>query len=298
MLSPPDIDPSAVRLQFARRARQAPRGDFLLREIESRMLERLPLVRLQPERIVDVGCGRGEGLLALKRQYPQARLVGVDAAPAVVRSARRALAPPSRGFFARMLGSDGEPIAALVAGDAHALPLKNASVDLVWSNLALHWFASPQRAIEEWYRVMWPGALLDFSFFGVDTFVELRTLGARTMSFHDMHDIGDALMEAGFSEPVMDTQRLTLSWKTPQALLEDLRSLGGNALRDRFRGLLGRRARDDWLRAIDSLRGSDGLIRCTVEVAFGHAWCPERKRRSDGLASIEFQPRRRDDGAR
>lgn len=294
MLSPPDIDPSAVRRQFSRRARQAPRGDFLLREVESRMLERLPLVRLAPKRIVDVGCGRGEGLLALKRQYPEAALVGVDASLGAVRRAREALAAPSRGFFARMLRPDAGPLAGLVAGDAHALPLANSSVDLVWSNLALHWFASPQRAIDEWYRVMRPGALLDFSFLGVDTFVELRALGARTMSFHDMHDIGDALMASGFSEPVMDMQRITLSWKTPQALLDDVHALGGNALRGRFRGLLGRRSRDEWLRAIESLRGDDGLIRSTIEIAFGHAWCPQRKRRSDGLAAIEFQPRRRD----
>src|SRR5690606_11804480 len=204
MLSPPDIDPSAVRRQFARRAKQAPRADFLLREVESRMLERLSLVRLEPRTIVDVGCGRGEGIVALKRQYPQARLVGVDASPGVVQAARQALAPPSRGFFARMRRKEGDPIAALVAGDAHALPLASASVDLVWSNLALHWFRSPQKAIEEWYRVMRPGALLDFSFFGVDTLAELRALGARTMSFHDMHDIGDVLLAAGFSEPVMD----------------------------------------------------------------------------------------------
>ncbi|MDT3679373.1 MAG: methyltransferase domain-containing protein [Burkholderiaceae bacterium] len=294
MLSPPDIDPAAVRQQFSRRARHAPRADFLLREVESRMLERLPLVRLAPKRIVDVGCGRGEGLLALKRQYPEAALIGVDSSFAAVRRASESLAAPSRGFFARMLRADSSPLAGLVAGDAHALPLANGSVDLVWSNLALHWFESPQNAIDEWYRVMRPGALLDFSFFGVDTFMELRALGARTMSFHDMHDIGDALMESGFSEPVMDMQRVTLSWKTPQALLDDAHALGGNALRNRFRGLLGRRSRDEWLHAIESLRGSDGLIRCTVEIVFGHAWCPQRKRRSDGLASIEFQPRRRD----
>ncbi|MCO5100867.1 MAG: methyltransferase domain-containing protein [Burkholderiaceae bacterium] len=294
MLSPPDIDPSSVRLQFSRRARQAPRGDFLLREVESRMLERLSLVRLAPRRIVDVGCGRGEGLLALKRQYPEAALVGVDASLGAVRRARESFAIPSRGFFARVMRPDAGPLAAFAVGDAQALPLAGSSVDLVWSNLALHWFESPLRAIDEWFRVMRPGALLDFSFFGVDTFVELRALGARTMSFHDMHDIGDALLQAGFSEPVMDMQRLTLSWKTPQALLDDVRSLGGNALRGRFRGLLGRRSRDEWLRAIESLRAGDGLIRCTVEVAYGHAWCPQRKRRADGLASIEFHPRRRD----
>lgn len=291
MLTPPDLDPSAVRRQFARRAANGGRADFLLREVESRMLERLDLVRLAPETVLDVGCGLGSGLIALKRRYPAARLLGVDAAGPVVRCAREALAPPSRGFFARLRPSATEPIARVVLADAQALPFANSSVDLVWSNLALHWFESPERAIAEWYRVARAGGLLDFSFLGVDTLVELRGLGARIMPFHDMHDIGDALMAAGFSEPVMDTQRLTLSWRTAQALLDDVRALGGNAQRERFRGLLGRRQRTGWLEAIESLRGEDTLLRVTVEVVFGHAWCPARKRRADGLVPIEIQPR-------
>ncbi len=124
--------------------------------------------------------------------------------------------------------------------DAHALPLADASVDLIWSNLALHWFAAPERAVGEWYRVARPGGLAHFSFFGVDTLAELRALGARMMAFHDLHDIGDLLAAAGFADPVMDSERLTLTWAGPQALLGDLHALGGNALRGRFRGLLGR----------------------------------------------------------
>lgn len=297
MLTPPDLDPTAVRRQFSRRAAAAAREDFLAREIEARMLERLELVRLTPASVVDVGCGAGEGLLALKRRYPSAKLTGVDSAFAVARRARATLAPPSRGFFARLRNATAEPIARIVVADARALPLKASSADLVWSNLALHWFESPEDAIREWYRIARPGALLDFSFLGVDTFVELRGLGARMMGFHDMHDIGDVLMHAGFSEPVLDTQRLTLTWENAQALLDDVRALGGNAQRSRFRGLLGRRHRDAWLGSLESLRGADGLLRATVEVVFGHAWCPQRKRRSDGLASIEFHRRANHDGA-
>lgn len=261
------------------------------------MLERLELVRLAPTRIVDVGCGAGEGLLGLKRRYPSAQLTGVDSAFEVARRARATLAPPTRGFFARLRNAAAEPIARIVVGDARALPLPAASADLVWSNLALHWFESPDDAIREWYRIAGPGALLDFSFLGVDTFVELRDLGAGMMSFHDMHDVGDLLVGAGFSEPVLDTQRLTLTWRDPQALLDDVRAMGGNARRNRFRGLLGRRHRDTWLRALESLRGTDGLLRATIEVVFGHAWCPQRKRRSDGLSPVEFLPRANHDDA-
>lgn len=301
MLAPPDLDPLAVRRQFARRAATAERADFLLRELEQRMLGRLDLVRLAPATIVDVGCGRGLGLLALKQRYPQARLVGIDSALSVAQRARQTLAPPAKGFFARLraaagtgaTASRGADAAQIIVADAQALPLPANFADLVWSNLALHWFTDPLQAIAEWQRIIRPQGLLGFSFFGVDTFVELRRAGARLMAFHDMHDIGDALVHAGFADPVLDTERLTLQWRSPEALLDDLRTLGGNALRGRFRGLLGRSQRAEWLAAIEGLRGADGSLQMSVEVVFGHAWCPARKRLPQGLASVQFVPRRR-----
>ncbi|MBN9430399.1 MAG: methyltransferase domain-containing protein [Burkholderiales bacterium] len=299
MLAPPDLDPLAVRRQFARRAATAERADFLLREIEQRMLGRLDLVKITPASIVDVGCGRGLGLLALKQRYPQARLLGIDSAPAVAQRARQTLAPPGKGFLARLRAaagtgsSRGADAAQIVAADAQALPLPASFADLVWSNLALHWFADPLQAIAEWQRVIRPQGLLGFSFFGVDTFIELRRAGARLMAFHDMHDIGDALVHAGFADPVLDTERLMLQWLSPEALLSDLQTLGGNALRGRFRGLLGRGQRAEWLAAIEGLRGADGNLRMSVEVVYGHAWCPARKRLPQGLAPLQFVPRRR-----
>lgn len=292
MLIAPDLDPMAVRRQFSRRANSPGRADFLFAEAEARMLERLELVRLSPRDVLDVGCGAGRGLLALKKRFASAQLLGLDSASAMARTAREAFAPPTRGLLARLRAGTAEPVSRIVVADAHALPLADASVDLIWSNLALHWFAAPERAIGEWYRVARPGGLAHFSFFGVDTLAELRALGARMMAFHDLHDIGDLLTAAGFAEPVMDSERLTLTWAGPQALLGDLHALGGNALRGRFRGLLGRGHLAGWLRALESLRGPDGRLQATVELVFGHAWCPTRKRRSDGLSTIEFAPRR------
>ncbi len=291
MLTAPDLDPSAVRRQFSRRAASPGSADFLFAEVEARMLERLDPVRLAPRSVIDVGCGAGRGLLALKKRYPAAELIGLDSALAMVRAARVALAPPQQGFFARLRARGEQPVARVVVADAHALPLADSSVDLVWSNLALHWFEAPERALAEFHRVARPGALLQFSFFGVDTLAEVRALGARIMHFHDLHDVGDLLGAAGFAEPVMDSERLQLSWSDAGAMLADLRALGGNALRGRSRGLLGRSHRDAWLRALETLRRSDGRLQLTVELVFGHAWCPQRKRRSDGLAPIEFVQR-------
>jgi malonyl-CoA O-methyltransferase len=282
-----------VRRQFSRRARAHGRADFLLAEAEARMLERLDVVRLAPRDILDVGCGAGRGVLALKRRYPEARLLGVDAAAGMARAARAAFAPPARGFFARLRAGAPEPVADVAIADAHALPLAGGSFDLVWSNMALHWFTQPAQAIAEWYRVARPGGLLDFSFLGVDTFAELRAAGARIMPFHDLHDIGDRVVAAGFAEPVMASERLTLSWPDAEALLADLHVLGGNALRGRFRGLLGRGQRTGWLRTLEALRGPDGRFHASVELVFGHAWGPARKRRSDGLSTIEFVGRSR-----
>lgn len=154
----------------------------------------------------------------------------------------------------------GAAAASFVAADAARLPLRDSSVDLLWSNLAWHWFGDPVGAAGEFHRVMRPDGLLMFSSFGVDTLRELRRIGAELPDFPDMHDIGDLLGSVGFAAPVMDTERLTVTWSDPDSLLRDLRGLGGNALRARRRSLCGRQRRAQWSSAIETLRGDGGLI--------------------------------------
>lgn len=293
MASTSDLDPKAVRKQFARRADSLHRADFLLRETERRLLERLEVVRLQPGTILDVGCGLGRSLAALAQRYPQASLLGCDQAWQVAARAQRALTPSARGLLARFRRGPVQPMASIFAADAHALPLAASSADLVWSNLAFHWFVDPPRVVDEWYRVIRPDGLLTFTVLGVDSLAELRAAGARTMAFPDMHDIGDLLVGAGFAEPVMDVERITFTYRSPSALLADVRALGGNALTTRFRGLLGRSRRGEWLQALDCARDAAGMLRLSIELIFGHAWCPPKKRLPDGLARVEFVPRRK-----
>lgn len=294
MATPSELDPTAVRRQFARRASRLHSADFLFRETERRLLERLEIVRLQPASVLDVGCGLGRSLAALAQRYPQAAVCGCDLAWPIAARARRALTPTSRGLLARLRGRPAQPLASVFAADAHALPLRGASFDMIWSNLAFHWFADPPRAVDEWHRVIRPDGLLTFTALGVDSLVELRAAGARFMQFPDLHDIGDLLSGAGFAEPVMDVERIALTYREPEAMLADARALGGNALRGRFRGLLGRGRRRDWLAAIERGRGSDGLLRMSIELVFGHAWCPSKKRLPRGLARVDFAPRRKD----
>lgn len=288
-----DLDPTAVRRQFARRAGRLQEADFLLREAERRMLERLDIVRLEPQAIVDVGCGLGRSVAALAQRYPQAAISACDLSWQVAARAARALAPESRGLLARLRRAPARPIASVFAADAAALPMRSGSVDLLWSNLVFHWFADAPAAVAEWHRVIRPEGLLSFTALGVDSLKELRAAGARFVDFPDMHDIGDLLVSAGFAEPVMDVERIVLTYRDASAMLADARALGGNALAGRFRGLLGRGHRREWLAALESARGADGLLRMTIELIFGHAWCPAKKRLPDGLARVEFMPRRK-----
>jgi len=216
------------------------------------MLERLDYVRIAPRRILDAGSGPAREAKALLRRYPKARFLALDFALPMLR----------RRFLEKRL---------LVCGDIVQLPLADGSIDLVWSNMALHWAADPQRALREFERVLAPEGLLMLSTLGPDTLKELRAAAgaARVHAFIDMHDVGDMLVAAGFAAPVMDMEMIAMEYTKNNDLLTDLRASGQTSARaDRARGLAGRRFGAQ-LRA--------GLApRATFEVVYGHAWKREQ----------------------
>jgi malonyl-CoA O-methyltransferase len=167
------------------------------------------------------------------------------------------------------------------------------------------------------YRVAKPGALLMFSAFGVDTLQEIRPKVGKPkrnlatqpapepaapasaeavpidlMRFRDMHDWGDALVEVGFAEPVMDMERITLSFSEPKNLLKDLHSLGGNALGSRSATLSPSSLQLDLIRKLMEKTSQGPQLTLTFEVVYGHAWVPAKKKRADGLATIDFLPKK------
>ena len=291
------IDAQRVRALFAEPGRVA-EADFLRREIADRMHERLSLVKIVPQRVLDAGCGGGADLATLQKSYPAAQVVGLDASAAMLAGAR--VPAPAMRSLNQML-SRLMPARAgidLVCGDFGNLPFGPNSIDLVWSNLALHWHPQPDRVFAEWRRSLRVDGLLMFSNFGPDTFKELRAAFAaldetpHTLPFVDMHDFGDQLVEAGFSTPVMDAERITVTYGTVAALLADVRAIGGNPLATRRRGLIGRAA---WGRMVDALeagRGADGKIALTFEVIYGHAFRPVPKTTAAGESIVRFQPRK------
>ncbi len=293
------IDPDRVRTLFARPERIQP-SDFLRREIAGRMHERLQLVKILPKQVLDAGCGVGADLALLQKTYPAAQILGIDAAPAMA-AAAKAPAPSTRSLnqmLSRLLPAKAG--VDILCGDFGALPFGANSLDLLWSNLALHWHPQPDRVFAEWRRVLRVDGLLMFSNFGPDTFAELRAAFAamdetpHTLPFVDMHDFGDQLVEAGFSTPVMDMERITVTYDTAQALLADVRAIGGNPLATRRQGLVGRAAWQRMLDALEAGRRPDGKLGLTFEVIYGHAFRPAPRVTASGEAIVRFQPRKPD----
>ena len=282
------LDARAARRGFERAAVSSATVDVLAREIEQRMAERLDLVRVEPRRILDVGCGAGPSRMHLAKRYPKAVVVGVDSAWEMLRQAAgQSLVARVRRLLARQPPRN-------VCADFGALPFPLGSFSMAWSNLALAWAPDPMRVFGELHRVLSPGGLLMFSSYGPDTLKELRTAfeevdsHPHTHRFLDMHDLGDMLVGSGFVAPVMDMELVTLTFRDFDALARDLRLSGqSNAARGRRRGLLGKGAYARMRAAYESAR-RDGQLPATVEVIYGHAWRGEPRLTRDGRNVIKL----------
>ncbi|MGE0355576.1 MAG: malonyl-ACP O-methyltransferase BioC [Burkholderiales bacterium] len=277
-----------VRRSFERAARTYDEAAVLQREVCARLLEHLDPVRLDPRRAVDLGCGTGHAFEALAARYPGADLVGIDIAASMLERARG-----RSPWWRRLLGARSP---GLVCADAERLPLAGASLDLVFSNLALQW-CDTERAFAEAARTLKPEGLLLFSTFGPDTLKELREAfaqadGAEHVNrFTDMHDLGDQLVHAGFADPVMEMERITLEYESVLAIARDLKAIGAvNALPARPRGLPGRARWQRMTLAYERHR-RDGRLPATWEVVYGHAWKVPPKRLPDGRQVVGFAPR-------
>lgn len=277
MSQPPSlrVSPNHVSQQFARRS-PLDTAQFLYGEVAQRMLQRLSYIRIKPQTVLDAGCGAAHALEPLRGRYPEMHYKGLDSCAPLLEAARqRYLAKP--GLWHRLRNKPTSP-AEFIEADMADSGLPPESLDLVWSNMALHWHPEPHRVLSEWRRILKPGALAMFSCLGPGSLAELRRaivdadLLTTTPQYVDMHDFGDLLIERGFSDPVMDQEILTLTYRTPEKLLEDMQALGGNPSLDRKRGLSGKKWKQRLLDALESQRQLDGTIHLTMEVAYGHAW--------------------------
>ena len=275
MSDPFDIDLARVRRSFGRSARAYDAAAVLQKRVRDELLERLDVVRLEPAVVLDLGAGTGHASLALKRRYRSGQVIALDLAEGMLREAGRRQTLLRR--FRR------------VCGQAAALPLRDSSVDLVFSNLMLQWCQDPDAVFGEVRRVLKPGGLFTFTTFGPDTLVELRRAWAAADTrthvnrFIDMHDLGDALVRSGLAEPVMDVERFTLTYAEVRDLMRDLKDIGAhNANAGRPRGLTGKGTLSRMTAAYEAFR-RDGRLPATYEVVYGQSWCPVAPPRRKGL---------------
>ena len=259
------LDCARVHRRFARAGRGA---DFFSEELARRLMARLDVMRIAPARVLDLGCGAGRDVLALRARWQKAQVCGVDFALPALRQASGA----RRGWRRWLAARANAP--QWCAADARRLPFRDNSFDLVWANGLLQWLADVPAALAEIGRVLAPDGLFLFATLGPDTLREVRALSpARVHAFWDMHDLGDAILAAGLHAPVMEMEMLTLRYARAADLWRDLRAGGaGNARVDAPQHLGHRGALQHLAQALEAGREEDGRFAVSAELVFGHAW--------------------------
>lgn len=280
------VDKRQVKRAFERAAERYDNYAQLQYEIGNRMLSRLDYITITPRRILDIGAGTGSITHELSRRFANTPVIALDIAEAMLRRARAR----QHGLLARLLGKT-----RYVCGDAEQLPLANDSIDFIFSNVSLQWCNQLDRVFGECYRTLSGGGLLFFSSFGPDTLKELRACWGtvdnynHVNAFIDMHDIGDALIRAGFQSPVLDVEHFTLTYDDIDRLMRELKAIGAhNVTAGRPRGLTGKQRLAAVRRCYERYR-QQGRLPASYEAIYGHAWVPANKATLvDGAVEIKI----------
>jgi malonyl-CoA O-methyltransferase len=260
------IDKARVRASFNRAANTYDAAAVLQKQVREEMLSRLDLVKIAPQAILDAGCGTGHGSFGLQKRFRSAQVYSLDIALNMLQQTEL-----QRPFLQKILNKQ-----QMLCADIESLPIASNSMDLAWSNLALQWCNDLDAAFNEVARVLQPESLFVFSTFGPDTLKELRAATSNghthVSRFIDMHDIGDALIRAGFSTPVLDVEHYTLTYDDVKGVMKDLKSIGAhNATQGRARGLQGKGFLSNLTQQYEQFRTNNKLP-ATFEVVYGHAW--------------------------
>ena len=275
--------------QVQRRLQGAAQPPWLHGEVARRMASRLPVIRLKPSRILDWGAFVGASGAVLKQSYPRAQRLAVEPdalrRDATAAGLRKPWWSPGRWRCA----TDEAVVADAVAA---------SSAELLWSNMGLHGVIDPQAEMAAWHRALTVDGFLMFSTLGPGTLSVLRDLydaqgwPAPMAPLVDMHDLGDMLVQAGFADPVMDQETITLTWATPQALLEELRQLGGNVDPRRAAGLRTMRWRERLCSLLAERAAPDGRVALDFEVVYGHAFRPAPRPRLTAQTQVPLDDMR------
>lgn len=281
---PPDyLEFNQVIQSFNQAAIHYQRHAHLQKKIGEDLVQRLQYLTIKPPQIADIGCGTGHLLPLLHQFYPTAQIYGIDVASQMLQVAQQTY---PAGYF--------------ITADATQLPLATHSVDLIISNLMLQWCNDIEAVFAEFARVLTPEGTLLFSTFGPDTLQELRASWATVDNanhinyFIDMHHIGDALLNAGLRAPVVDTDRLVLTYTDGMHLMRELKMIGAhNVTLGRPRGLMGKGKLRELLAHYDTFRTAQNLLPATYEVVYGYALGQQPVTTDINVISIENLQRRK-----
>lgn len=279
------FDQEKVRRAFDLAAERYEEFAVLQNEVCQRLLEKLDIVKITPQFILDAGTGTGAAIPSLFKKYKKAQLVALDLSEAMLKQA---------GRHGNILRSPH-----LVCADIENLPFADNTFDLVFSSLSMQWCNDLGAALREAKRVLKPGGLFVFTTFGPDTLKELRQSWAQVNNenhvnqFIDMHDIGDALLHDGFAEPVMEAEILKVTYDTVDRLMRDLKAIGANVTNSAEEktntGLGGKAALQKVREAYEKFR-EDSVLPASYEIIYGHAWKPVAgKKVSNNQQFVEFK---------
>jgi len=263
------IDRRTLGRAFGSASSRYDEAALLQRTVRHELLERLDHFSTKPKVVIDLGAGTASATRELKKRYPTATVVAADLSLGMLQHAHKASAWLDRWWSSKRID--------LAAVDAHRLPFRSGSVDLIFSNLMLQW-CDLDEVFAEVRRVLSPQGWFVFSTFGVGTLQELRSAWAsvdsnkRVHEFFDMHDIGSALTRAGLREPVLDVDRHAMTYSDPISLMRSIKEIGaGNAAKERPRGLTSPRI----LQAVSEAyprHGEHGDVVATWEIVYGAAF--------------------------
>jgi malonyl-CoA O-methyltransferase len=297
---PPTAPDANACARQARRLRARHEPSWLNQEVAGRLDSKLDWIKLTPTSWVDWAPQWGGGSAQVKARYPQA-LHGRVNPWAKTQPTQR----PSASSLVSLKHSlqqwwAGQGERTWTLADVAQAPWHEQGAQMLWANMSLHTGTDVPGLLRQWHAQLAPQAFLMCSALGPDTARELRALyvemgwGLPTIDFIDMHDLGDELVKAGFADPVMDMERLTLTWASPEAMLDELRTWGGNVASGRFQGLRGRAWRQKLIQGIDQrLRGADGRVRLTLELIYGHAIKPEPRAPLQAETKVSLQDMKR-----
>lgn len=268
-----EIDRSAMRQAFDKAAPFYEAAAVLQKEVAIRLVEKMDVMTLKPSLILDAGSGTGYVSRLVAQRFPKARITALDISKNMLIEAKQQ----------RSLKQRWNKQFQYLNAEVENLPLADNSVELIISGLTLQWCQDLNKVFAEFRRVLAPGGLLLFSSFGPDSLKELRQSWAQVdelphvNNFIDMHEVGDAILKSGFSDPVMDMEILTVTYKDVKTVMRDLKQIGAhNVMLGRSHHITGKNKLQAMIQAYENFRVDD-LIPVTHEIVYGHAWVPEKK---------------------